>query len=100
MLAIKIKSRGIAVFQLCEYMQKKNAKAAVSAKIKKQEEMDYILYGHLFKFDASINIILRQSHDITAETNSELGYTKRTAKMINKTNRVFQKSCLGYFLLI
>jgi hypothetical protein len=72
----------------------------VSAKIKKQEEMDYILYGHLFKFDASINIILRQSHDITAETSSELGYTKRTAKMINKTNRVFQKSCLGYFLLI
>lgn len=71
---------------------KKSAKEPVSATIKKQEQMNYILHSHLFKFDASINIIPRQSHDVTVETSSELRYTKRTAKIINKTNSVFQKS--------
>lgn len=103
MLAIKIKSRGIAVFQLCRWVYaktKKKQRSGVCHTIKKQEEMNYILHSHLFKFDASINIILRQSHDITVETSSELRYTKRTAKMIIKTNMVIQKSCHGYFLLI
>jgi hypothetical protein len=27
--------------------------------------MNYILHSHLFKFNASVDIILRQSHDIT-----------------------------------
>jgi hypothetical protein len=81
-------------------MQKKKRPDKLSATTKKQEEMNYILHSHLFKFDASINIILRQSHDVTVETSSKLRYTKRTAKMINKTNRVFQKSCHGYLILI
>jgi len=74
MLAIKSKAEELQ-FQLCKliYACKKNkkqkTKKTVSATIKKQE-MNYILHSHLFKFDASINIILRQSHDITVETSS------------------------------
>lgn len=96
----KQRNCSFSVMQVSICKKRKKGKEAVSATIKKQEEINYILHCHLFKFDASINIILRQRHDITVETSTELRYNKRTAKMIHKTNRVFQKSCHSYILLI
>jgi hypothetical protein len=55
--------------------------------------MNYILHSHLFKFNASVDIILRQSHDITVnrqnwvkilQVNSQNALSKKTTKMSNK----------------
>ena len=55
-------------FSLWNWVYAYNVKENVTCTIKKQEVMDYILHSYLFKFNASVDVILRQSHDITAET--------------------------------
>lgn len=62
--------------------------------------MNYILHSHLFKFDASINIILRQSHYITVETRLRIKILQVNNQSKINQQGVSEDHVLTTFLLI